>query len=296
MVRLNDQDSYRESKSWLISRQGVKARQEFITLGMISIILLYAGVGFIALTVSTYNSNSAISYYLGISEPFGLTIGVLVFLVGFFIMFWAVARRNNARAGFYEEAESRALGAADRAVDDIKGPDDLIGLMRANRKQMEAYDALARSQAASAHFASMVAGGIGLLTITSGILVIVFAGDSSTKYAAALIAAAGAATSGYVAKTFIYVQDGTMQQMRFYFQQPLVQSYLLSAERLIAQLPEKQRGKQLEHVISAMVAQAHGNSIGHSPAIDLLPVSASDGESPTRVQKERSRTWRRSRS
>lgn len=96
----------------------------------------------------------------------------------------------------------------------------LIGLMRANRKQMDAYDALARSQAETSYRMAQIAMGIGLVMIIVGVMVAVLADTPSIKYAASLVTAVGAATGGYIARTFVAVQQAASKQMNFYFRQP----------------------------------------------------------------------------
>lgn len=241
------------TRTWRTSSEGAQARRRFLTVALVGMVMAYLGV-FLAFAPLLTGAS-----YFGLDPQLSTLLGVTSVLTGTGTLLTAATSMNTARAAFYADAEARAQGAADKAIEEVTDPDDLLGLMRANKKQMEAYDALARSQASTAYVASMIAGAIGLLAIVAGVLVVVFTGDASTKYAAAFLTAAGTATSGYVAKTFIRVQDGTMDQMRFYFQQPLVQSYLLSAERLVSHLPEDRKGEQYERVIGALIAQAHRN-------------------------------------
>ncbi len=143
-----------------------------------------------------------------------------------------------------------------KSVEDLGGVDDLMGLMLANRKQIDAYDALARSQGASSHRASLAAMGIGLVMVCAGLVVAVMANESSTKYSAAIIAATGTVTGGFITQTFIKVQKAAQDQMRYYFQQPLVHSYLLTAERLAVQLPEDLRSEQYRLLVDGALDQA----------------------------------------
>ncbi|MFF0613705.1 hypothetical protein ACFYUD_34080 [Nocardia tengchongensis] len=156
-------------------------------------------------------------------------------------------------------AVSKARLAADKAEDEISGADDLMGLIRANRKQMEAYDVLARQHGSSSHRASLTAMVIGLAMVGTGLAVAWFADDSATKYSAAIIAATATAAGGFIAQTFIRVQQRAQDQMQFYFRQPLDASYLLTAERLASQLPEPARGKQYTRIITAALAQTGSN-------------------------------------
>ena len=50
---------------------------------------------------------------------------------------------------------------------------------------------------------------------------------------------------GYISRTFITVQQGAMLQMNYYFQEPVVESYLLTAERLAGKLDPPERTRSL---------------------------------------------------
>lgn len=152
-------------------------------------------------------------------------------------------------------AISEARMAAQKAEDEIAGIEDLMGMIRANRKQMAAYDILARRHGSTSHRASLTAMGIGLIMVGAGLAVAWYAEDSATKYSAAIIAATATAAGGFIAQTFIRVQQRAQDQMQFYFRQPLDTSYLLTAERLASQLPEPAKGEQYARIITAALAQ-----------------------------------------
>jgi hypothetical protein len=97
--------------------------------------------------------------------------------------------------------------------------------------------------------------GVGLLILSAGVAIAIFAHSNATKYAAAIITACGAAVGGYVTRTFISVHLHASDQMNFYFRQPLVQSYLLSAERLVQGLPEQVKTEQISRILASAMAQ-----------------------------------------
>jgi len=189
----------------------------------------------------------------GISDSVGVPIAFFVTGLGLLLFIWGGNRYFKARADYYEQV---ARGEVDLAIKDILGPGDLMGLIKANRKQMDAYEDLARSHAETSYRASLLAMTAGLLLIVTGVAVAILPNSTSTKYAAAIVTAVGAATGGYISRTFLTVQRGATEQMDYYFQQPLVQSYLLSAERLVSQMPAESRGSQLELVVEAALMQA----------------------------------------
>lgn len=155
-----------------------------------------------------------------------------------------------------EKSSAHARQALDQAVENVSSPNDLLKLMEVNRRQMEAYDVQARAQGRTSHWSSLLAMTAGLGIVGVGWWIAVTAGDTATKYAAAIVAAVGTATGGYIARTFIQVNTAAQQHVRYYFEQPLVQSYLLTAERVIERLPEDERGQQYALVVAAALAQA----------------------------------------
>ncbi|NKY47990.1 TRADD-N-associated membrane domain-containing protein [Nocardia cerradoensis] len=192
-----------------------------------------------------------------ISEPttadWALVVGlpVALFFTGL-VIFGAVYWRTR-RA---EQKQVKALGAVHDAIAEIKDPNDLLGLMEVNRRQMDAYDAQARGQGGSSHWSSLVAMTVGLGIVGAGLTITVVASEDATKYAAAIVAAVGTATGGYIAQTFIRLNSAAQDQVRYYFEQPLVQSYLLTAERFVLQMPAAERPKQYQALVEAALKQA----------------------------------------
>lgn len=183
-------------------------------------------------------------------------VAVVAIMVGFVSITTIMVLNVSLRREYADYLRQKLMGDANQAVDEITGPADLMGLMRANRKQMEAYDALARSHASSTHIATLWAAAFGLLAVGAGLFVAITADAAAAKYAAAIVAAVGTGTSGYIAATFIRVSDGAREQARYYFQQPLIQSYLLSAERLLDKLTDQgDRADQTKKIIGAAIAQ-----------------------------------------
>lgn len=173
------------------------------------------------------------------------------------IILWVVSSDRTAKL---EEFSARF--AIDEAAGDIRSADDLLGLIRLNRSQIQAYDLLARKHSASSHRASLAAMAVGLVMVGAGLAIVWLAPEAATKYSAAIIAATGTASGGFIAQTFIRVQRSAQDQMRYYFQQPLIHSYLLMAERLASQLPDELRGREYSGIISASLRQAVGVSVG----------------------------------
>jgi hypothetical protein len=215
--------------------------------------LVYLGIALIIF-------NRPLGYLLGISSRFSILIGILAFLPTIFPRVSGLMTARLARVSHYENFEAEAKDELNKAIADINGIDDLPGLMLANKKQMDAYEALVRSQRESSHRASLIAMAASFCAVGAGLLVAVLSEDSATKYAAAAMAAAGAAAGGYIARTFIRAQQSAQDQMRFHVQQPLVQSYLLAAERIISMMSADVRDDQYKRILRSALAQAENVS------------------------------------
>lgn len=173
-------------------------------------------------------------------------------------LFGAIGAALNLEASVFRrriEAMNARL-ELELAIRGIHGPNDLLGMIQANRKQMDAYDAQARAQGSTSHWISMVAMIVGLGIVAAGLWIAVAADQTATKYSAAIVAAVGTATGGYIARTFIRLNSAVQDQVRYYFEQPLVQSYLLTAERAIALMPEEERSNQYRVLMEAALHQA----------------------------------------
>lgn len=244
---------------WYDSPEGVAIRYRYFPIAYFGAFLAFAGI-------VAFPAAQSIAGIIGVTKRAEYLIAGSVILLGVILASVAFNRMYSARASFYAAQTQSALQAVNKALDDITGPDDLMGLMRANRKQMDAYDALARSQAQTSYRSSQIAMGIGLLILGAGIVIVVLAHSDATKYAAAIVTACGSAVGGYVSRTFINVHLHASDQMNFYFRQPLVQSYLLSAERLAQRLPEQAKAEQIGKILAVAMAQVDPSQTTHAPS------------------------------
>jgi hypothetical protein len=119
---------------------------------------------------------------------------------------------------------------------------------------MEAYDVLARGQAKTAFRNSQIAMAIGLIVLFVGAAIAIGADSTASKITTASLTAIGGILSGYIARTFLKTYARALRQLNFYFQQPLINSYVLSAQRLIREMSTTQRDAALEHVVHHIVA------------------------------------------
>jgi hypothetical protein len=134
--------------------------------------------------------------------------------------------------------EKYVRNAADEAIDELSATSRLTDLMKANRRQMSAYDVIARYQAQSSYRNSQIAMAIGLAILITGAAVAITVQDDTAKIVTASLTAIGATVSGYISKTFLQTYNTTLRQLNYYFEQPLISSYILTAQRLADSVPK----------------------------------------------------------
>jgi Cyanobacterial TRADD-N associated 2-Transmembrane domain len=230
------------SERWLASPEALRARQ-YIALLLPALILGYGGGALVVLGAQPRAE----------SQTAKLALGVALILVGLGLTVFSIARRQEARAKFYERQERAARLGVDEALEEVQDVTDLPGLLRFNRRQMEAYESLTRRQAASSYRLSHIALAIGFALVVGGGAAAITASGTAAKVSAAGLAAIAAAVSGFLARTYLRIYERTLLQLNFYYEQPLVSSYVLTAERLVDKMGSDRRDDSLSRIIEELL-------------------------------------------
>jgi uncharacterized membrane protein len=166
--------------------------------------------------------------------------------------------RNDARRGWQDrmdaEEQARVRAEAESVVVAARQPDppllwlrrkltggghatelaeDLHARIQANGLVLESYQDPVRRRARSSYTYAQGALAVGFLALVGGaVAVLVFADTPQSQVAVGALTAVGSALSGYIAATYLRIYDRAQQQLNFYFEAPLIASYMLEAERL----------------------------------------------------------------
>jgi len=210
----------------------------------------------------------------------------------FFAIAAAVPSIRRARR-LLREREEEARKKAREASDELSDALDLTGLLKANRKQMEAYDELARVQSRESFRNSQIAMAIGLAVLVFGALAVILVNDTASKITTATLTGLGGLLSGYISRTFLRVYERSQQQLTFFFQQPLVNSYILAADRMIErmasdEIKDNELSHVVDHVLSVLIqlpqswdTWTDGGSGRRQPAVVGSTVNGTDGQQPS---------------
>lgn len=155
--------------------------------------------------------------------------------------------------------------------------------LRLNRSLLKRYHDLSTEQAhASFRLAHYVM--IATATILIGGTVAALVAPSPTaSVTIGALAGLTSALSGYISSTLITSYRVAVQQAQVYFREPLAGGYLLSAERLASNLPEKDQSQATQQVINGLVQAAVGvaqNAPGTAPDNAGRPAEIGSPQAP----------------
>jgi hypothetical protein len=182
-------------------------------------------------------------------------------LLAIVMYFSALSSLGTARLRFQEKQEKLARGEVYEALDELQSSMELPALLRLNRKQIDEYHVLTKGQAASSYLNSQIAMGAGFLILAAGATIALAAHDPTTKVASAAVTAVGGALAGYLGRTFIRTYERTLSQLNFFFEQPLVNSYILTAERLVREMGSDKRDATYERLVEGLIEAASRRAV-----------------------------------
>lgn len=138
--------------------------------------------------------------------------------------------------------------------------------MAFSHRQMTRFECVALTQANLSHIASLLAAGLGFVVLTGGAWITLTHASGDATVAGAIMTGVGTALSGFLSVTFLRTFEITTEQMSYYYGQPMVNCYLLHAERLLERcdrgLGADQRRQDVQEVVTtildvATTAQSH---------------------------------------
>lgn len=172
------------------------------------------------------------SHATGLLVPAAFVTGVFFFISSVMVPL-GVLRESGIEA---HEKESCRKDCRDLlwALSGI-GDRTLKGLAWHNFNQLRTFTIIAQKQARMSYYASLAAASVSLLTLTSGAAVAIALPATTAKVAVSVLATAGSALSGFLAKTFLESYQMASRQMSYYYGQPLVHCYLMHAQWLASE-------------------------------------------------------------
>ncbi|MEU8919509.1 hypothetical protein AB0D10_01060 [Kitasatospora sp. NPDC048545] len=175
-------------------------------------------------------------------------------------------------------AEDRAIEAAGRqeALDaqtlaELKNHTELATLLEINQRQIDQYHAIATGQADRSFVTAQRAMASGLLVIMACFIAGLMVPSNEVRWFLGALGAVGAAISAYLSKTFLFVYKESQAQLNRYFDQPVLNGYYLTAERLADGIQDGPQGDMRRRIIEQVLEAS--TRVGKLP--EPVPIRAS---------------------
>jgi hypothetical protein len=226
-------------KKSLISLKSEFGARVIATLGVFGTLALTA-YGIVSTNSNVWLSDATRSSSPG--WPIEIPSWIWIVLLGLLLLAVVVAgilgylgiRVRQAEAQAALEAQARELAAFDSAVDRLREKMTLPSLVELNRLMLDRYHSIATGQASTSYSSSKRAMWFGFSWLVAcsaaGVTIAASTGD---RVILASLAAIGGGLSAFLSRTYITVYKHSLDQLNQYFSQPLLNSYYLTAERII---------------------------------------------------------------
>jgi hypothetical protein len=187
-----------------------------------------------------------------------LSICSTVLALSFGVAFLArLTYRNKERQYREQHAISYTIRERKEALDKVVDNLNLGNLFSLNRAESDEYHLITRAQAAQSFRNAQIAMFFGFSLIGVGVVAAVLPTPPEVKIAVSVISLIGGTVGGYINRTFLEAHSLSIAQLNNFFRQPLVQSYLLTAERIALQLEnESERAALLRQVVEYAIRAA----------------------------------------
>lgn len=179
------------------------------------------------------SSSSALSGGTASSAVF---IGIAS-IVGFFAIFRI--RESYLRSKAVIRSEERAKQLQDKRLAQAEETRGLGNLILANEDQIKRYHDIATEQADRSFKSSQHAAWTGLLLVAACIGAGLIIKTADARWFLAGIGATGSALSGFFNRTYLAMYRESLDQFKHFFDQPVLTSYYLTAERMAETIEEK---------------------------------------------------------
>ncbi|MER5467381.1 hypothetical protein ABZX90_03135 [Streptomyces sp. NPDC002935] len=155
---------------------------------------------------------------------------------------------QKERESYFQRREARDRAALDR----LEKVTELASLLDLNQTQIERYHTIATDQADRSFNSAQKAMTAGMVLIAS-CFIAGFWVSTDVRWFIGALGTVGAALSAYLSKTFLYLYKESQAQLNRYFDQPVLNGYYLTAERLVDGISDDNKDATRRQIISQVL-------------------------------------------
>ncbi|MGW6578907.1 TRADD-N-associated membrane domain-containing protein [Streptomyces globisporus] len=199
---------------------------------------LAAGAGvFTAVNGDKSNADPVPGWLLG---TFATVVALAVFAgIG------AIILRERRKAAARRDEQARL----DNAAEKLRERMELASLVNFNRVLLEKYHGVATRQANKSFVSALAAMTVGLLVLVGAFIASMHFNELGERLFIGSLAVLATAFVGYLSKTFLAVYDRSLQQLNQYFNQPVLNGYFLTAERIVERLDDPMKQELTAQIV-----------------------------------------------
>lgn len=190
------------------------------------------------------------------ATPFLWVLSVAVILLIATGVAFLITRRQymkNQNEGFTAKLKAQADYHRE-AIEKLRKTTELATLMELNQDQISRYHRIVTEQADKAFKSSRMAMGIGLFLLVVAACGGAYVPLEEIRWFIAALAAFSTLLSGFISKTYMMLYRDSIGQLNRYFDQPVLNSYYLTAERLTAGLDIQHAQVIRQQIINEVLA------------------------------------------
>jgi hypothetical protein len=235
--------------SWRHTVPGQKARLQYAITLSIAVILFGGGYALVLVSSLSFGISTHTK-----DERLGFGIGALI--VALVVALAAIIRFTQARIRYQEAEEAKSRKAVGNAIEELKSDISFPSLLKVNQTQMDQYHDITKHQAEDAYRNSQIAMAAGLIILVLATIAAILVKGNTSKIILGGVAGLGTAFSAYIGATFLNAYHSALAQLNYYFSQPLINSYFLSAERIVTDMSPERRDDLRAKIIDSMLQGA----------------------------------------
>lgn len=190
------------------------------------------------------------------SAWFVWTITALAVVAVVALVSWLITRRQymkNQNEGFAAQLKAQEE-YHQQALEKLRRTTELATLMELNQGQIGEYHRIVTDQADKAFKSSRTAMGVGLFLLVCAAFGGVYVSLEEIRWFIAALAAFSTLLSGYLSRTYMILYRESISQLNRYFDQPVLNSYYLTAERLTQSLDREHVVEVRRQIIDEVLA------------------------------------------
>ncbi|MCX4912838.1 hypothetical protein [Streptomyces sp. NBC_00687] len=205
-------------------------------------------------------------------------------LIGALILFLITRRQYmaNENKGFAAKLKAQAK-YHEEALEKLRKTTELATLMELNQGQINEYHRIVTDQADKAFRSSRTAMWVGLALLVAAAIGGAKVPVEEMRWFLAALAAFSTLLSGYLSRTYMVLYRESISQLNRYFDQPVLNSYFLTAERLTDGLDVEHAQRVRQQIVDEVLASS--SRLTGKPAAD--PPAVDDAKPKKRKPKKR---------